>query len=424
MRKFLLSIVLLPIVTMAQTLEECQQAAERNYPLIRQYDLIRKTTQLTVANIQKGWLPQVSASAQATYQSDVVSWPSEMKTLMTNMGIGLKGLKKDQYRVGIDVNQTIYDGGVISSQKAIAREQGKVQEAQTEVNIYNVRMRVNEMYFSLLMLDEQILLNRDLQELLAGNGRKLEAMVKGGTAAESDWQSVKAERLKVVQQATSLESQKRMLTTMLSAFCGIEVKSVEKPVVQAESGVLTSENHRPELRALDAQIGLLNAQEKALNAALMPKLGVFAQGYYGYPGLNMFEDMMSHKWSLNGLIGARLTWNIGALYTRKNDKAKLQVQRDLTESNREVFLFNNRMEQIQQNEDIARYKLLMADDEEIIELRSAVRKASESKLSHGIIDVNDLVREINQENAARVQQSIHEIEMLKQIYDNKFTINN
>ena len=424
MRKFLLSIVLLPIVTMAQTLEECQQAAERNYPLIRQYDLIRKTTQLTVANIQKGWLPQVSASAQATYQSDVVSWPSEMKTLMTNMGIGLKGLKKDQYHVGFDVNQTIYDGGVISSQKAIAREQGKVQEAQTEVNIYNVRMRVNEMYFSLLMLDEQILLNRDLQELLAGNERKLEAMVKGGTAAESDWQSVKAERLKVVQQATSLESQKRMLTMMLSAFCGIEVKSVEKPVVQAESGVLTSENHRPELRALDAQIGLLNAQEKALNAALMPKLGVFAQGYYGYPGLNMFEDMMSHKWSLNGLIGARLTWNIGALYTRKNDKAKLQVQRDLTESNREVFLFNNRMEQIQQNEDIARYKLLMADDEEIIELRSAVRKASESKLSHGIIDVNDLVREINQENAARVQQSIHEIEMLKQIYDNKFTINN
>ena len=424
MRKFLLSIVLLPIVTMAQTLEECQQAAERNYPLIRQYDLIRKTTQLTVANIQKGWLPQVSASAQTTYQSDVVSWPSEMKILMTNMGIGLKGLKKDQYRVGIDVNQTVYDGGVISSQKAIAREQGKVQEAQTEVNIYNVRMRVNEMYFSLLMLDEQILLNRDLQELLAGNERKLEAMVKGGTAAESDWQSVKAERLKVVQQGTSLESQKRKLTMMLSAFCGIEVKSVEKPVVQAESGVLTSENHRPELRALDAQIGLLNAQEKALNAALMPKLGVFAQGYYGYPGLNMFEDMMSHKWSLNGLIGARLTWNIGALYTRKNDKAKLQVQRDLTESNREVFLFNNRMEQIQQNEDIARYKLLMADDEEIIELRSAVRKASESKLSHGIIDVNDLVREINQENAARVQQSIHEIEMLKQIYDNKFTINN
>ena len=167
----------------------------------------------------------------------------------------------------------------------------------------------------------------------------------------------------------------------------------------------------------------MKAQEKALNATLMPKVGVFAQGFYGYPGLNMFEDMMRHDWSLNGIVGARLTWNIGALYTRKNDKAKLQLQRDLTESNRNVFLFNNNLEQIQQNENISRYKKLMADDEEIISLRQAVRKAAESKLSHGIIDVNDLVREINAENAARVQQSMHEIEMLKEIYDNKFTTN-
>lgn len=423
-RKIMLSLVMLPTVIMAQTLEECQQAAERNYPLIKQYGLIEKTTQLTVANIQKGWLPQVSASAQATYQSDVMSWPDQMKTMMTGMGIDMKGLTKDQYRVGIDVNQTLFDGGVISSQKAIARQQGKVQEAQTEVQLYNVRKRVNEMYFSLLMLDEQIVLNHDMQELLAGNERKLQAMMKSGTAAESDWQSVKAERLKVVQHATSLESQKRMLTMMLSTFCGIETNNIQKPLVKAENGELMSESHRPELRALDAQIGLLNAQEKALNAALMPKLGVFAQGYYGYPGLNMFEDMMSHKWSLNGIIGARLTWNIGALYTRKNDKAKLQLQRDLTESNREVFLFNNRMEQLQQSEEISRYKQLMNDDAEIISLRAAVRKAAESKLSHGIIDVNDLLREINQENAARVQQSMHEIEMLKEIYDNKITTNN
>ena len=226
---------------MSQTLEECQQAAERNYPLIRQYDLIGKTTQLTVANIQKGWLPQVSAQAQATYQSDVTAWPGEMKSMMTGMGIDMKGLKKDQYRVGIDVQQTIYDGGAISSQKAVAREQGRVQEAQTEVNLYNVRKRVNEMYFSLLMLDEHILLNHDLQELLAGNERKLQAMVKGGTAAESDWQSVKAERLNARQQATSLESQKRMLTAMLSTFCGIEVREVRKPVCStATNGTATN----------------------------------------------------------------------------------------------------------------------------------------------------------------------------------------
>ena len=407
---------------MAQSLEECQQAAEKNYPLIRQYGLIEKTTELTVDNIQKGWLPQVTASAQATYQSDVPSWPDQMETMMNGMGIHMKGLKKDQYRVGIDVSQTIYDGGAISSRKTIAREQGNVEAAQAEVSIYNVRKRVNEMYFALLLLDEQIKLNSDLQALLSGNERKLASMVKGGTAAESDWLNVKAERLNVVQQATGLASQKQMLQRMLSTFCGMEVKEAQKPLMYA---TMTQEQKgvRPELKALDAQINLLNAQEKALDAALKPKFGVFAQGYYGYPGMNMFEDMMRHNWSLNGLIGARLTWNIGALYTRKNDKERINDQRSMINVQREVFLFNNNMEQIQQNENIERYQKLMKDDEEIIKLRSAVRKAAESKLAHGIIDVNDLVREINAENAARVQQSIHEIEMLKEVYDWQFTVN-
>ena len=423
MKKLVLVLTMLPMLAQGQTLDDCQRAAEKNYPLIQQYGLIEKTTQLTVANIQKGWLPQVSAQAQATYQSDVTAWPSEMKAMMSGMGIDMRGLTKDQYRVGIDVQQTIYDGGVIGSQKRIAREQGKVQAAQNEVNIYNVRKRVNEMYFGLLLIDEQIKLNTDLQTLLAGNERKLESMTKRGTAAESDLQSVKAERLNAVQKGTELVSQKQMLQRMLSTFCGIEINNIQKPQVKSDGRNLATGNQRPELKVLDAQISVLNAQEKALNAALMPKVGVFAQGFYGYPGLNMFEDMMRHKWSLNGLVGARVTWTIGALYTRKNDKAKLQLQRDMTENSREVFLFNNNLEQIQQNENIERYQKLMAHDGEIISLRQAVRKAAESKLSHGIIDVNDLVREINQENAACVQQSVHEIEMLKEIYDNKYTTN-
>ena len=257
--------------------------------------------------------------------------------------------------------------------------------------------------------------------MFADNERKLTSMVKSGTAAESDLKNVKAERLNVIQQATTLASHKRMLQTMLSTFCGIEVNTVSKPAVEQASQQTTQ---RPEIRLFDAQLRLSDAQEKALDAAIMPKLGVFAQGFYGYPGYNMFEDMMRHNWSLNGMVGARLTWNIGALYTRKNDKAKIQLQRELTESNRDIFLFNTNLEQIQQNEEIARYQKLMADDEEIISLRSSVRKAAESKLSHGIIDVNDLIREINQENAAKLQQSMHEIEMLKQIYDNKYTLNN
>ena len=481
LRSLFLLLLTWTIQIQAQTLEECQQAAERNYPLIRQYGLIRQTADFTIANIQKGWLPQFSASAQATYQTDVTAWPTEMRTLMQQMGIDLKGLKKDQCRVGIDVQQTLFDGGAISSQKEIVRRQAEVQEAETEANIYNVRARVNEMYFALLLLDEQIKLNRDLQELLLGNERQLQAMFRHGTAAQSDYDNVRAERLNAAQQLTNLQAQRETVARMLSVFCGLkEVKpqmpntpirlipplgpegrstlrepfpfqgggegyaiactqasEVTVPLLEREgdarrAGGESEESARsarssgfahPALRAIDAKLRLADAQEKALDAALMPRLGVFAQGFYGYPGYNLFEDMMHHRWSFNAMAGARLTWNIGALYTRKQDKAKIGAQRSMYQVQRDVFLFNNNLEQMQQSESIERFRRLMANDEEIIALRAAVRKAAESKLKHGIIDVNALVREINAENAARVQQSVHEIEMLKEIYELKYTTN-
>jgi len=411
---------LITLMSRGQTLEQCQQAAERNYPLIVQHDLIARTTDLTVANIQKGWLPQVTATAQATYQNAVPAWPDEMKGMMQQMGVDMKGLAKDQYRVGLDVQQTVFDGGAISAQKQVAREQGAVQQAQLDVNLYNVRQRVNDMYFALLLLEDQIRLNRDLQEQFAASENKLTSMVKHGTAAQCDLSNITAERLNVVQQITTLESQRRVMMAMLGTFCGIEVNAVSKPQpVEARQG-----NNRPELHLYDSQLRLADAQEKALNAALLPRLGVFAQGYYGYPGYNMFKDMMGRDWSWNAMVGARLTWNIGALYTRSNDKAKIQLQRETAQNQRDVFLFNNRLEQMQQDEAIDRYRKLIVQDEQIITLRQQVRKAAESKLSHGIIDVNDLVRDINSENAARVQQSIHEIEMLKQMYDLKYTTNN
>ena len=422
MKKIMISLALIMLssVSRAQTLEECQQAAEKNYPLIKQYGLIAKTTQLTVKNIQKGWLPQVTASAQATYQSAVTAWPESMQSIYQQMGLNMKGLRKDQYKIGVDLQQTIYDGGAISSQRNIAQQEGKVQEAQTETNLYQVRRRVNEMYFSLLLLNEQIQLNEDVKALLQSSEKKLSAMVKGGTAATSDLDNVRAERLSVEQQNENLKQQKQMLQRMLSVFCGLEVNNTQKP---APVQIASSVNHRPEMHLYNSQLELTEAKEKALDTQLRPKLGLFAQGFYGYPGLNMFEDMMNRKWSLNGIVGIKLSWTVSAFYTHKNDKARLSAQREMIENAREVFLFNNKLEEIQQNENINRYQTMMKSDDELIVLRTNVRKAAESKLTHGIIDVISLLREINNENAAKTQQSIHEIDMLKEMYNLKYTNN-
>ena len=404
----------------AQTLEECQQAAEKHYPQICQYGLIEKTTNLTVANIAKGWLPQISASAQATYQSDVAAWPETMQGVMQQLGVPIKGLSKTQYRMGVDIYQLVYDAGALQAQQAVARSKGRVESAQMEVNLYALRQRVHEMYFSLLLLSEQIELNKDLQTLLSANAQRLEVMVKGGIAAESDWQSVKAEHLIAVQQGVALQSQQRALQQILSVFCGIEVKHPTKPTFPLLSQQAQVE--RPELRVFDSQLQVLEAQEKALKSTLLPKFGFFAQSFYGYPGYNMFEDMMRHRWSLNGLVGAKLTWNLSAFYTQKKDKAKIELQRKIIENHRQTFLFNNQIQQIETEENMRKYRELMKNDAALLQLRTAVRKAGESKLVHGIIAISDLLRDINAENAARVQQTIHEIEWLKQVHQQYITL--
>ena len=124
--------------------------------------------------------------------------------------------------------------------------------------------------------------------------------------------------------------------------------------------------------------------------------------------------MFNRDWELNGMIGVRLSWNIGALYTRKNDRAKLNTHRGLVESARETFLFNNHLTEIQQSDGIAKYRQMIKDDQEIVALRSDVRQSAESRLEHGIIDTNNLLQEITRENQSRIDLSTHTILMLKE----------
>ena len=421
--KVLIILLLCPLSLWAQTmtLDECQRLAQENYPLIKRYGLIEQTTGYTLENISKGWLPQISATAQATIQSDVMSFPEAMKGVFAQTGQELKGLSKSQYRVGVDINQTIFDGGSISSQREVARLQGDVQSAQNEVDLYAIRQRVNDLYFSILLTDERLKVNDDLQTLLESNLTKLNSMFINGLAMESDVSSMKAEQLKARQQRTELNATRKSLCRTLALMCGMdEIQQVSKPL----NSVITNGNNRPELRLLDTQLRLADAKEKLLDTSLLPRMSLFAQGYYGYPGYNTFEDMFSRKWSLNGMIGARLTWNMSQFYTNKGEKAKLQLQRQQTENARETFLFNNNLQQVQQNEEIDKYRQLMEDDTNIVNLREEVRKAAESKLAHGIIDTNALLQEINRENQARIEFATHEIMMLQQIENLKNTLGN
>lgn len=418
----LIGMLIMPFGANAQlTLDECQRLAQENYPLLKRYDLIERTTEYSIQSINRGYLPQLSVSGQGTYQSDVANLPDALTSMLESYGYDYKGLKKDQYKIAIDLNQVIWDGGNIEAQKDVTTMDGQVSRAQNDVDMYSIYSRVNDLFFGILLIEDKIRLNEDLQTLLQDNCRKMENRYSHGTAMKSDVDAIKAEYLKAKQDMISLVSMKQSYQKMLSIFINKDVTGkLQKP---AATMPVTLDNKRPELSLYAAQISKNEAQKKLLDVGLRPKLSLFAQGYYGYPGYDMFGDMFDHDFTLNGIVGVKLTWNVSKFYTHKSDKRKLDLARLQIETAQETFLFNNSLQSTKELESIEQYRKMMQKDEEIISLRTSVRQAAESKLEHGVIDVNDLLQEITRENQAQTDYSSHEIEMLKNIYELKNTIN-
>ena len=406
------------------TLDECQELARENYPLIKQYGLIEQSTEYTVSNAAKAYLPQVLFSAQTTYQSDVAAFPEEMTNAYKQMGIDMKGLNKDQYKVALEVNQTIWDGGLTRAQKDISKAEGQVSAQSVETEMYAIRERVNQLYFGMLVLDEQLRQNELLQELLQSNYNTVDAYFKNGVAMQSDLDAVKVEQLSVSQQRIQIESAASVYRRMLSVMTGKEFgnsATFGKPAAMVDG--LPENNNRPELNLFDAQSEQFEAQKQAIKASTMPRLGVFAQGYYGNPGLNLFKDMTEDKWTWNYVAGLRLQWNFGSFYTKKGTFRKLSLAQQQIDNRRETFLFNSTLQQVQQQVAIDKMQKVIAGDDEIIRLRTSVRQASEAKYANGTITVNDLLRDITAESQARLNQSLHELEWLKNIYELKYTVN-
>lgn len=420
MRKgIMLFLMMVALSAQAQlTLEQCYELARQNYPAIKQYALVEQSRDFTLQNAAKGWLPQVSVNGRASYQSKVTQLPIDV----SQFGIDYKGLSKDQYDAHVMVNQPIYDGGVITANKNILKAQADVQTAQLDVTMYSIRERVNQLFFSVLLIDEQLAQNQLLQDDLKLGLNTVSAMMKGGIANQTDVDNVKVEQIKARQQEHSLRTARHTYLTMLGSFINLSLDAntqLEKPADPGFKSQGSDPNNRPELAMYDSQNRLLDARLKALDASLMPKVGAFLQGGVGNPGLNMLKN----GWDTYYRIGATISWNIGSFYTRKNDQQLIANERQQITANRETFLFNNRLQQQQTNGQIENLRQQVNEDEEIIQLREGIRNKSEKRVQNGIETVNEMLRDINAVGEARQQKAIHEVQLLQEIYKLK-TINN
>ena len=395
------------------SIKDSYQLAEQNYPLIKQYDLIRKTTDYNIENLKKGYLPQLAVSAQASYQSAVTSIPIRIA------GIRIPILSKDQYRAYGEVDQVLYDGGQIAHQQELQKNNGVVAQQQLSADLYQIKDRINQLFFGLLLIDEQVKQNDLLVSDLQLGLNKVQASVNNGTAFRSSADLISAEILKARQHTIELEASRKAYTDMLGLFIG---KPVDENTVLIKPDEVSASNEikRPELNVFEAQNKSLDAQDHLLSVDTRPKLGLFFQGGYGRPGL----DMLNNNFAAFYLTGVHFTWSPSVFYTLKRKRALININRDEVEVQKETFLFNTNLTVKQQNGDIGKYQKLLASDDQIIGLREKVKIAAMAQLENGVINSNDFLKDVNDEDQAKQDKLMHGLQLLMVQYNQKTSTGN
>lgn len=397
------------------TIDECYARARENYPAIRRKGLIELTRNYDLSNASRANIPQVSISGKATYQSDVTTLPFDVP------GIDTPSLSRDQYQITADISQNIWDGGITHAQKKTVRGEAEVSALQLETQLYEIRSRVNQMYFGILLQKEMLAQNATLQKDLAENVRRIEAMMENGTANRTDLDAMSVELISARQREDEIKSSIKAYISMLGIMTGMQIdESTAFEIPESSALKLSGEVRRTELQMYGAQERLLDTRYKAASSVVKPRLSLFAQGGYGRPGLNMLDN----DFSAFAIAGVRLKWDISGFYTLGNNRRKIDAQRMGIQADRDTFLQNLSVQMSSQMQEINKYETLLETDNRIISLRASIRRAAEKRFENGVISVTDLIREINAEDMARQSFNAHRINFIRAVYDYKYITNN
>lgn len=406
------------------TIEDCYSLVRENYPLVRRYELLDLTEEYTLKNAYMNYFPQISLQGSASWQTDVLEFPFDLSPY----GIEMPTFSKDQYAAIIELSQVLWDGGMIAANRANIRAKADVDMAQQEINMYSLRGKVNELYFGILYIDQQLRRTDILMQDLDREYARIEGCIANGVANVSDLDLIEVERITQRQGRDQLESMLEAYLRVLTLMTGVKIDDSRQLVMPVPEGmdkeamldaIIQAEIRRPELMLYKAQELEIDTQLDYWTAGGLPQFSLFIRGGYGRPGLNM----MDNSFQPFAIGGIRLVWNISQLYSLGYGKKIVNYSKEQINTVRETFLFNTDLQVQEQVAEIRRYFRTVEDDEKIVELREGIRRSTEAGVENGTKNASDLVSEINKENAARKQLIMHQIEMMKAIYELK-TIKN
>lgn len=418
MRKFLvlfMGCLFLPsLISQHININQCYELAKYNYPLIKQYNLIEKSTELNLENTTKIYFPQLSLNANVSWQSDITQFPQPYMSVIEQLGV-LSFPGKDRYQFALELYQTLWDGGTFHYQRKLIKARSEIEKKNVEVNLYAINSQINQIYFGILLIREQLVQNDLLYQELQRNYDHIESLAEEGLANQFDLNKIKVELLNREQVKTDMLSMEKTYKMMLSLFTGIELTdslALEKPLPISPE---LSTNERPELVLFDAQTEQLEIQKKSLYTKGMPRIGLFATGAYANPGLNMFEKGFKPFF----IGGITLSWQFGALYTLNADNKVIEQQKNAIDIQKETFLFHQNQTMLKYLTEIEKMKELIKKDEEIIALREEILKMSAVKVENGTFSINDYLQDILLADVARQNKTLHEIQLLLSMYQFK-----
>ncbi|TYB76305.1 TolC family protein [Bizionia myxarmorum] len=381
------------------TLENCYQLLTVNYPLVKQHALLESQNALELDIINTGKLPQISLDAQASYLSDVTEIP------LPNTGV--EPPNNDQYRVTLFVNQLIYNGGAIQANSQVKLAQLKTQQKQLEVSLYQLKQRINQLYFSILLHNESLDLLNSKKNQLESKLKEVKSGIEYGIILPASDKIIEAEILKIKQQNSDIVNSKKVFIETLSSYIGKTLSdetSFEKPQITSN---LSPTLQRPELELFQLKKDEIESQKLLIQKNTMPKLIGFASGGYGNPGLNMLDNSFQPFYT----VGAKLNWTVFDWNANKKKRESLLINKDMVDNEAEIFQLNTNIELNKYESEIAKITETLAIDSEIIALRKDVLQVTESQLRNGVITTSTYITELTNFYEAENLFSTHNIQL-------------
>lgn len=391
------------------SLEQVQSLAKENYPLLKQKQMYTDIGSNKTKQLSTNFYPQVSVTGQATYQSEVTEFKFPIP------GAPSFSQKPDQYAVGLELKENLFDYGAIKTQKQIEKESAEIQNQQVDVEYLKLKDRVNQLYGNICLQQENKKIVYLRMNELDAKRKKMQSSVDNGMALQSSFLVLEAEYLTSQQKIEEISSNLTAWYKTLSILTNATIDSASINIEVKKDVALQSNNIRSEYKLYDLQSSSLKLKETMIDRGNLPKVFVFGRGYYGRPGYNF----LNNEFRPYGIVGAGLSWNLTAYYTSSKDKKNIRLNNDIVATQRKTFDMNLQSTLVQQQEEILKLEKMLTMDEKIVIAKTSIRKASSSQLDNGVITSSDYVVDLNAESQAQFNQKLHEIQLMmaKQNYN-------